>query len=190
VRGRLPLVRPVSEVRQPQRVVGQARRLDTPTKDGGCIDIRELTPADVDRVDAVLPLSRLEKAQTYLVAWEADEPIGQAHIAWTDTKLGLPEVQDVFVRPEFRRRGVATELARAAERLAGERAYELISLSYGEVNEAARRLYESLGYTRADIAPEHLQETIWIRGQPLEVDETMIYLVKRLGVDSGRSRSS
>ena len=154
------------------------------------IDIRELTPPEVDRVDAVLPLSRLDSAQTYLVAWIGDEPVGHAHIAWTDTKLGAPAIQDVFVRPEFRRRRVATELARAAERLARARAHTVICLSYGEANEPARRIYERLGYGRAAIPPQRVHERIWIRGRPLDVDETMIYLVKRLDVDSESSRSS
>ena len=45
------------------------------------------------RVDARLPLHRLDGAQTYLVAWDGDEPVGHAHIAWHGTKLGIPEVK-------------------------------------------------------------------------------------------------
>jgi hypothetical protein len=33
------------------------------------ISIRELAEADVPQADAVLPLSRLDTAQTYLVVW-------------------------------------------------------------------------------------------------------------------------
>jgi ribosomal protein S18 acetylase RimI-like enzyme len=154
------------------------------------IDIRELTPPEVDCVDAVLPLSRLDAAQTYLVAWIGDEPVGHAHIAWTGTKLSAPAIGDVFVRPEFRRRRVATELARAAERLARARGHTVITLSYGETNEPARRLYERLGYERAAIPPQRVRERIWIRGRPLDVDETMIYLVKPLDLDPEASRSS
>ena len=149
-----------------------------------------MTATDVERVDAVLPLHRLDGGGTYLVAWEGDEPAGHAHIAWERTKLGVPEVQDVFVRSDRRRRGVATELARAAERLATERGHGRISLSYGMANEPARRLYEKLGYTRADISPERVHGTIIIRNEPVEVDDTLVYLVKTLPVDSGPSRSS
>ncbi len=117
------------------------------------------------------------------MAWDGDEPVGHAHIAWHDTKLGVPEVQDVFVRRDRRRRGVASELTRAAEGLATERGYEHISLSHDTGNEPARRLYEKLGYTRADIPSERVRGTIVIRGEPVEVDDTLVYLVRDLRVD-------
>ncbi len=118
--------------------------------------------------------------QTYLVAWDVDEPVGHAHIAWTRTKLGVPEIQDVFVLPEHRRRGVASALNHAAERLAAERGHTRISLSYGVDNLAARSLYERLGYNDAGISPQRMQATITIRGKPVEIDDTLIYLVKPL----------
>jgi len=139
-------------------------------------------------VAACLPLHRLDSAQTYLVAWDGDDPIGHAHIAWHGARLGHPEVQDVYVLPEQRRRGVASALARAAERLAAERGRPRISLSFGIANDAARLLYEKLGYRDAGVEPERVTGTIVIRGQPAEVDDTLIYLVK--DVDSGSSRSS
>ncbi len=149
-----------------------------------------MTATDVERVDAVLPLHRLDGGGAYLVAWDGDEPVGHAYIAWEKTKLGVPEVQDVFVRLDHRRQGVACELTRAAERLAMERGREQISLSYSTANEPARRLYEKLGYARADVPPERVRGTIVIRGEPVEVDDTLIYLVRDLIVDSSRPRSS
>jgi len=50
------------------------------------------------------------------VAWDGGRPLGHAHIAWSRTRLGLPELQDVFVAEHARRFGVATELFLAAER--------------------------------------------------------------------------
>jgi GNAT superfamily N-acetyltransferase len=139
-------------------------------------------------VDACLPLHRLGGHDTYLIAWDDDEPVGHAHIAWHGSRLGLPEVQDVYVLPDQRRRGVASALALAAERMAAERGQPRISLSFGIANDAARRLYQKLGYRDADVEPERVTGTIVIRGQPTEVDDTLIYLVK--DVDSGSSRSS
>jgi GNAT superfamily N-acetyltransferase len=177
-------------VRQPQRDARQGRGADVPPADGGGIDVRELTDADVQVVDAHLPLSRLDWAQTYLVAWEAKTPVGHAHIAWSKTTLGVPEIQDVFVAERFRRRGVASELTRTAERLACERGHRRVSLSFGVANDAARRLYEGLGYRHAGLKPQRIHGTILIRGKPVDVDDTLIYLVKDLDVDSGRPRSS
>ena len=117
-------------------------------------------------------------------------PIGHAHVAWRDTTLGIPEVQDVFVAEPFRRRGVASELTRAAERLAKEGGHDRISLGFSLANEGARRLYEGLGYRPADLEPQRIHGTILIRGRPVAIDETVIYLVKELDVDSGPPRSS
>jgi ribosomal protein S18 acetylase RimI-like enzyme len=122
----------------------------------------------------------LDVAQTYLVAWEGDVPVGHAHVTWSDTKLGVPEIQDVFVTQRHRRRGVGTALARAAEELAAGRGQTRISLSFGIANEAARRLYERLGYRDAGLDPERVEGSIVIRGAAVDVDDTLVYLVKEL----------
>jgi GNAT superfamily N-acetyltransferase len=177
-------------VRQPQRDAGQGRRAHVPAQAGGGIDVRELTPDEVERVDACLPLHRLDVAQTYIVAWDGDEPVGHAHIAWTGTDLGVPEVQDVFVLESRRRQGVATALMAHAERVTADRGHDRISLSYSIGNEAAIGLYRRLGYRDAGLGPKRMHETILIRGRPVEIDETMVYLVKDLTVDSASARSS
>jgi ribosomal protein S18 acetylase RimI-like enzyme len=177
-------------MRQPERDARQGRSADPPTQDGGGIDIRELTEAELALVDTRLPLHRLDNAQTYLVAWDGDEPVGHAHISWEGTKLGTPEIQDVFVPEDLRGRGIGTQLSRAAERLASERGYDLISISTSVSNEGALRLYRRLGYRDADLAPQRVSGTILLRGRPVEVDDTLVYLVKEVAVDSGGSHSS
>jgi GNAT superfamily N-acetyltransferase len=177
-------------MRQPERDARQGRRPDVPAAAGGVIDIRELSDADAEQVGAGLPLARYPNHQTYLVAWDGGESIGHAHIAWEPTRLGVPEIQDVFVREDRRRRGVATALARAAEELAGERGYGRISLGYGIANGAARRLYSGLGYRDAGLEPEPVRGLIRIRTGIIRVDDTLIYLVKDLPVDFGRPHSS
>jgi GNAT superfamily N-acetyltransferase len=171
-------------------VARQSRRVDAPAADGGGIDVRELSDEEIPRVDAVLPLHRLDIAQTYLVAWDGHEPVGHAHVAWTGTKLGVPEIQDVYVLPEHRRRGVASAIDHAAARLAADRGHTRISLSHSIGNEPARRLYEGLGYEDAGLPPERVRGMIVIRGKPVEVNDTLIYLVKSVAVDSGQCRSS
>jgi ribosomal protein S18 acetylase RimI-like enzyme len=94
----------------------------------------------------------------------------------------VPEVQDVFVTPEQRGRGIASALSRGAEREAVRRGHDRISLSVGIGNEPARRLYARLGYGDAGIDPDRVLGTITIRGAPFEVDDTLLYLVKDLPV--------
>ena len=69
--------------------------------------VRRLVDDEVERVGAVLGLARLYQGNGfYLVAWENEEPLGHAYLALTDP----PELQDVQVRPEQRRRGVASAM--------------------------------------------------------------------------------
>jgi GNAT superfamily N-acetyltransferase len=157
------------------------------------IEVRELDESALARVDAVLPLHRLdpERESTYLVAWEDDEPVGHVHLAWRGTKLGVPELQDMFVLPARRRCGVGTALTREAERLIAAQGQSHCSLSVSQANPEARRLYERLGYMRADVPPERVRGTIMLRGEPFEVDDTLLYFSKALPpVDFASTRSS
>ena len=124
------------------------------------------------------------------MAWEGDEPVGHVHVAWSGGKLGVPEIQDVFVVPRHRRRGIAAGLTTAAERETAARGHVRVSLSHGIANADARRLYGRLGYRDAGLDPEPVRGTVLMRGRPVEVDDTLIYLVKDLTVDSGPPRSS
>jgi [ribosomal protein S18]-alanine N-acetyltransferase len=151
----------------------------------------------------VLPLARLGGRGTYLVAWDDGAPVAHAHVAWddgapvahahvawTDTQLGVPEIQDVFVCDDRRRQGLGTAVTLAAERAAEARGHRRISIGTSIDNDAARGLYEKLGYRDAGAAPVRVQGTIMIRTGPLEVDDTIVYLVKELPVDFGSARSS
>jgi GNAT superfamily N-acetyltransferase len=149
------------------------------------VTVRELRPDEVESVGRHLPLSRLpqhiQKRSTYLVAWEDTVPVGHAHIAWSETHLGLPEIQDVFVVPELRRRGIASQLTHAAEAEARARGWDRISLSVSQDgNPDARQLYEKLGYVDAGLEPVRVSGEILIRGRPLQVDDTLVYLAKSL----------
>jgi GNAT superfamily N-acetyltransferase len=149
------------------------------------VTVTRLKPSDLDTVDRHLPLSRLDQQvnedSMYLIAWEDAQPVGHAHLAWSGTHLGLPEIQDVFVLPEKRRRGVATQLTHAAEEEARARGWSSISLSVSQDgNEAARLLYAKLGYMDAGADPVRVSGPIMLRGRPFDVDDTLVYLTKQL----------
>jgi GNAT superfamily N-acetyltransferase len=177
-------------VREPQRAAGQGRRAHLSPAPGGRIDIRELTEADAERIGDRLPLSRLGGRQTYLVAWDGTEPVAHAAIAFADTKRGVPEIQDVFVRENRRREGIGEAVMLAAEQLVAAHGHRQVSISYGIANDAAKSLYAKLGYRDAGIPPQRVRGTIMVRSGPLEVDDTLIYLVRDLPVDFGESGSS
>ena len=149
------------------------------------VTVTRLQPNEVETVDRHLPLSRLgqqgEEHSLYLIAWEEAQPVGHAQLAWSETHLGLPEIQDVFVVPEKRRRGIATQLTHAAEDEARAHGWNSISLSVSqEGNAAARLLYTKLGYGDAGTEPVRVSGPILLRGRPFDVDDTLVYLTKRL----------
>ena len=135
-------------------------------------------------VDEALPLNRLDQwrreRSTFLIAWDDERPVGHAHLAWNGTKLDLPEIQDVYVAEDARRRGVATALTHAAEAEAIARGHDRICLTVSAGNFAALALYDRLGFADAGLGPERVKGTIMLRGEPFEVDDTLVYLVKRL----------
>ena len=139
--------------------------------------IRRLASQEVDRVTAVLGLARLDQGDGfYLVAWEADEPLGHAHLALTDP----PELQDVEVRPEHRRRGVASALTASAEEAAAARGFDRLRLTVSVGNAPAQALYRGLGFGETGIPPRRVQGTIQIRSGAIEVDDTLLTWEKTL----------
>jgi len=96
--------------------------------------------------------------------------------------LGVPEIGDVFVLAELRGRGIGTKLSEAAEQMARRRGHRQISISASVANEGALRLYRRLGYRDAGLPPKRVRGTIMVRAGPLEVDDTLLYLVKDIEV--------
>ncbi len=141
------------------------------------IEIRPLDPGERQRVDAELPLNRLDQPLSeYLVAWEDGDPIGHVCIEWTEPA----ELQDLWVLPARRRGGVGAALVGAVEARVAARGREVLALTVGIGNEDARRLYERLGYERTAAPPQRVKGTILLRGEPFEVDDTLLGFAKGL----------
>jgi [ribosomal protein S18]-alanine N-acetyltransferase len=134
-------------------------------------EIRPLAPDEVERVAAVLGLARLDQGDgLYLVAWEGGEPAGHARLAFTEP----PELQDLSVRPERRRRGVASALLAAVERQACGRGFGRIRLQVSADNGPAQALFRACGYADGGIPPQRVQGTIVLRTGPLDVDDMLL----------------
>ena len=126
---------------------------------------------------SVLGLARLHQGDGfYLVAWRGDEPLGHAHLALTDP----PELQDVEVRREYRRLGVASALTAHAEDEARARGFDCLRLGVSVENAPAQALYRGCGYVDAGLAPRRVKGTIAIRTGPIEVDDTILIWEKPL----------
>ena len=151
---------------------------------GGCtlISIRPLGADEADRVGEVLGLARLHQRDgIYLVAWQDDDPLGHAHLRLTDP----PELQDVEVRPDHRRRGIGSALTEAAEREAKARGFDRLRLEVSVDADAAQALYRRAGYADAGVPARRVHGRITIRTGPIDVDDTLLTWEKHLGSGSG-----
>jgi ribosomal protein S18 acetylase RimI-like enzyme len=82
-----------------------------------------------------------------LVAEAEGRLIGTARVELTERPyFRIADIRRVYVVPDWRRRGVATQLMRAAERVARDGGAKEARLSVVAENTAALRLYEALGY--------------------------------------------
>jgi GNAT superfamily N-acetyltransferase len=141
------------------------------------VEISSLADNDVARVCDVLPLARLAQDDGgYLVAWLDAAPVGHVYVARTVP----PELQDVFVLEQHRRKGIATALLRAAESECRRRSCTEVRISVSLDGDAAKSLYTALGYRDVGIPPRRVLGTVQIRSGPLEVDDTLLTLVKTL----------
>jgi ribosomal protein S18 acetylase RimI-like enzyme len=83
------------------------------------------------------------------------------------------------VRPEYRGRGIGTDLVREAEALLRQRGYARALISVAKDNDAARRLYERLGF---EVFGEDAGNWSFVddQGQVQEVHEPAFLLEKQL----------
>jgi ribosomal protein S18 acetylase RimI-like enzyme len=128
----------------------------------------------------------------YLVAWIDDLPIGHVLIEWggtTDepvrTQLAdCADLQDLFVAPDYRRRGVGSRLLNDAEVLVAEKGFPRLGLGAAVDNIDARRLYQRKrfldgGFGEYRIGGKYIDRD----GSDQAWEETCEYMIKQLGSD-------
>jgi ribosomal protein S18 acetylase RimI-like enzyme len=139
--------------------------------------VRRLADEEAEQVGAVLGLARLYQGNGfYLVAWDNEEPLGHAYLALTDP----PQLQDVQVCSEQRRRGVASALTSVAEEHALSLGFDRLRLEVSEGNSAAQALYRGCGFADIGAPPRRVHGTIVIRTGTIEVDDTLLTWEKPL----------
>jgi len=136
-------------------------------------DIPELVPLYVAyrvfygepaAADAALEFirDRIERgASKYFLAWNrsfsavgrTSPPVAFMHLMPSTNTLAMRPIwllEDLYVEPAFRNRGLAASLLSHAEAFARATGAERITLSTARDNHAAQRIYEKLGYLRED----------------------------------------
>jgi ribosomal protein S18 acetylase RimI-like enzyme len=147
--------------------------------------IRWLEPNEVLVVGATLGLARLfQGTGDYLVDWRDAEPAGHAYLSWTEPA----ELQDLEVRVEYRRRGVATSLIAAAETACTRRGASRLQVTVSDANDGARELYDRLGFVDSGAPLRRVVGVVEIRTGPIEVDDWLVMLEKHLGQQGAAAR--
>ena len=96
-------------------------------------------------------------AGRYFLAWEGYEertpPIGFMHLMPSTNTLAMRPIwllEDLYIEPAARRRGIASCLLREAEAFARRTGAERITLSTAHNNEIAHSIYRRAGYEREE----------------------------------------
>lgn len=127
------------------------RRVDKPTSDARAL-IEELEADLASSYEAEqrhgLDIDRIFKPSiAFFVAYVDDEPIGCGAIAF---ESGYGELKRMYVRPNFRGRGVVQAMIAQLESEATARAVKRLTLETGDVQHAAIRAYERAGFVRCE----------------------------------------
>lgn len=110
-------------------------------------------PSDPDAARAFLDARLRRDESVVFVSRDHDTPLGFTQLYPTFSSVAARRVwilNDLFVVPAARRRGVARALMAAAQAFAGSTGAVRIALETTRDNRAAQALYESLGYARDD----------------------------------------
>jgi GNAT superfamily N-acetyltransferase len=94
------------------------------------------------------PLNTLEKIRDVVVAYDDGLPVACG--GFRHHEDGVAEVKRVFVRRDYRGRGISGELMARLEDRARERGYKALILETNPLLVPAMKLYEGLGYTIID----------------------------------------
>lgn len=86
----------------------------------------------------------VETMNTVVVAYEEGIPVGCAAIREYDQDT--TEIKRVFVRPEYRGKGISKRMMECLESVARNQNYARLILETGELLAASMRLYASLGF--------------------------------------------
>ena len=122
--------------------------------DGGSLDFmelchelddffNELVGGEENRAEYI-PYNQLDDIHNVVVAYDDDIPVGSASFKKYDDECA--EVKRVFVKEEYRNKGIANELMELLENTAREQGYRYLILESGAPLVAAMALYRKIGY--------------------------------------------
>lgn len=105
--------------------------------------LNELVGGEENRAEYI-PYNTLDDIHDVIVAYDDDMPVGCASFKKYDDKSA--EVKRVFIKEEYRGRGVSKELMERLEEKGRSEGYTYFILESGDPLVAAMALYRSIGY--------------------------------------------
>ncbi len=135
-------------------------------------------------------LDRQDRGEVlYFVAWRGATPSGHLLLEWGGTEdepirsglLDCPNLEDLFVMPDFRSRAIGSMLLDAAITAAREAGYTQLGLGVAIDNPGAIRLYEQKGFQDCGLGEYTSGGSYVDRDGTVQTwQETCTYLIKRL----------
>ena len=124
--------------------------------------------------------------RVFLIAYSDSEIAGYVTIKWQSgyppfAEKAIPEINDLRVLPQFRRRGIATALVDEAEKRVSERS-RIVGIGVGMYADygPAQRMYVLRGYVPDGLGLYHGKQPV-ISGQTVPVDDDLVlYLTREL----------
>ena len=105
--------------------------------------LNELVGGEENRAEYI-PYNQLDDIHNVVVAYDDDIPVGSVSFKKYDDECA--EVKRVFVKEEYRNKGIANELMELLENTAREQGYRYLILESGAPLVAAMALYRKIGY--------------------------------------------
>jgi len=130
-----------------------------------------------------------ERKAVYLVAWEDETPVGHVILHWdSDTSgepdairaLHVPRVEDLWVMPGQRGRGISRQLMDRVEELVRRQGHRQIGLDVTTDDRFARALYERRGYQEVGLDEYELSGVNVFDGKEYPWRENCLFLIKNL----------
>lgn len=105
--------------------------------------LNELVGGEENRA-AYIPYNKLDDIHDVILAYDGEIIVGSASFKKYDDEAA--EVKRVFIKEEYRGKGISRELMRLLEDSAREKGYRYLILESGEPLVAAMALYRKIGY--------------------------------------------
>lgn len=105
--------------------------------------LNELVGGEENRAEYI-PYNQLDDIHDVILAYDGHIPVGSASFKKYDDESA--EVKRVFIKQDYRGKGISNKLMELLENVAREQGYNYLILESGEPLVAAMALYRKIGY--------------------------------------------